>query len=149
MPRVHALDTHGVVLLAVGEPKLAVEAVHRGLELASRHVPAMLTQLETHLAFGHLILGRPELAELLLDSDPRPNGFEAELDTWYLRAALAYAYDDEAALARTVRGLSDWIAGRDIRLPAATPDRLLAAYARREPLSRLPRLIWCCGDPHL
>jgi ATP/maltotriose-dependent transcriptional regulator MalT len=149
LPRVHALDTHCVVLLAAGEPERAVHAVQRGLELASRHVPAMLTQLEMHLALGQLILGQPDLAELLLDGDPRPHGYEAELDTWYLRAALAYARDDEPTLTRTVGDLSGWIAARDIPLPAATPDRLLAAYARREPLSRLPRLIWCCGDPDL
>ena len=95
------------------------------------------------------VFGFRSAAELLLASDPRTNSFEAELDTRYLRAALAYARDDRTALSRIVSELADWIAARDIGLQAATPDRLLAAYARREPLALLPRLIWCCGDPDL
>ncbi len=147
LTRVYALDTQTTILLAMGRTREAVDSAHRGLELATRHTPAMLTVLELHLAFGQLVLDQPELAELLLKGELKAHGFEAELDTRFLRIALAYARGERPAVAALTAELADWIAARDLRLHAGTPARLLDGYDRGQPLAELPRLIWCCAEP--
>src|SRR6266545_1809718 len=136
-------------LATIAEPVSAeaAEPAHRGLELATRHTPAMLTVLELHLAFGQLVLDQPELAELLLKGELKAHGFEAELDTRFLRIALAYARGERPAVAALTTELADWIAARDLRLHAGTPALLLDGYDRGQPLAELPRLIWCCAEP--
>jgi ATP/maltotriose-dependent transcriptional regulator MalT/DNA-binding transcriptional regulator YiaG len=147
--RVHALDTQTVALLAAGQAERAVEAAHVGLELASRYVPTMLTTLEAHLAVGQLILGSPELAELLVHGDLGAHHFEAELDTMFLRAVLAHARRDRAAMAEHTAELAAWLDTRDVPLHARTPAHLLAGFDRDLPLADVPRLIWCTRQPDL
>jgi len=146
---VYAFDSRALSLLAAGRAEDAVRASRRAVALARRHVPAMVALLESHLALCHLILGRPDPAREAAGREVRAYTFEDELDTMFLRAALAVADRDRAAMTAVTSELSEWVETKGLRLHDRTAQRLLDAFDRPIPLADLPRLMWCPADPAL
>jgi tetratricopeptide (TPR) repeat protein len=145
----YALDSRATALLAVGRAEDALRAARRAVALARHHVPAMVVLTESHLAFGHLVLGRPDLALEAVRREVHAYTFEDELDAMFLRAALALADRDRAAMTEVTSELSEWVETRGLRLHDQTSVRLLDAFDRGAQLAQLPRVMWCPADPAL
>jgi tetratricopeptide (TPR) repeat protein len=145
----YALDSRATALLAVGRAEDALRAARRAVALARDHVPAMVALTESHLAFGHLVLGRPDPAREAVRREVHTYTFEEELDAMFLRAALALCDRDRAAMAEVTSELSEWVETRGMKLHDHTPMRLLDAFDREAPLAQLPRVMWCPADPAL
>jgi tetratricopeptide (TPR) repeat protein len=147
--RLYATDSRATALLAAGRAEEALLPARRAVALARRHVPAMVALTESHLAFGHLVLGRPDPAREAVRREVDAHAFEDELDTMFLRAALALVDRDRAAMTAVTSELSDWVETRGMRLHARTSARLLDAFDREAAVARLPRVMWCPADPTL
>jgi tetratricopeptide (TPR) repeat protein len=146
---VYAFDSQAIALLLAGRTEEAVRAARRAVASARRHVPAMVTLLESHLALGHLILGRPDPARAAVRREVDAYTFEDELDTLFLRAAIAFVDRDPTALTAVTSELSEWVEAHGLRLHDRTAARLIDAYDRRVPVADLPRLMWSPADPDL
>jgi tetratricopeptide (TPR) repeat protein len=145
----YALDSRATALLAADRAEEALRAARRAVALARRHVPAMVALTESHLAFGHLVMGRPDPAREVVRREVHAHTFEDELDTMFLRAALALADRDRTAMTAVTSELAEWVETRGMRLHTRTALRLLDAFDREAQLARLPRVMWCSADPTL